>query len=201
MRAGDVALLALSNLWLTRFRAVLTTLGVVIGIGVLVSMVSFGTGVQKNVTDEIKKNDLLTTLQVLPSGLGVDDVFSGNVEALAEAGGSGPKLDDEVVDFVASIPGVVVAYPDVRLPARLRFRGAESSASLRALPAALGSLRPYDGLPHGSFFTSDSEPSIVITERILADLGYRIEGRAALDRVIDPAARLLERLGSGRLIG
>lgn len=176
MKACDLTLLALSNLWLTRFRAILTTLGVVIGIGVLVSMVSFGTGIQKNVTDEIKKNDLLTTLQVLPSGTGLDDVMSGNIEALTEPREHGIPLDDSAVESIEAIPGVVVAYPELRFPAKIRFRGRETSVNMRALPAELASVKPYNGLSHGTFFESDSEASILLSGSALEELGVAFAG-------------------------
>jgi uncharacterized membrane protein len=44
MKFQDLVSLGFSNLWKTKLRTVLTTLGVVIGIGALTSMVSFGTG-------------------------------------------------------------------------------------------------------------------------------------------------------------
>ena len=51
MNLLDMAALGLENLGRTRFRTALTVLGVVIGIGALTSMVSFGTGMQKNITE------------------------------------------------------------------------------------------------------------------------------------------------------
>ena len=52
----DLAQMAMSNLWRTKLRSSLTILGVVIGIGALSSMISFGVGMQKNLTDAFKKN-------------------------------------------------------------------------------------------------------------------------------------------------
>ena len=54
MTPPDLWRLSLENLWRTKLRSVLTTLGVVIGIGALVSMVSFGVGMQENVTSEFR---------------------------------------------------------------------------------------------------------------------------------------------------
>ena len=67
MTPSDLWRLSLENLWRTKLRSVLTTLGVVIGIGALVSMVSFGIGMQENVTSEFRENDLFTSMQVLPA--------------------------------------------------------------------------------------------------------------------------------------
>ena len=66
MRVSDMILLAFANLRRTKLRTFLTTLGVVIGIGALTSMVSFGTGMQKNITDALAANDLFTSITVTP---------------------------------------------------------------------------------------------------------------------------------------
>ncbi len=47
MRPGDHLRFALTSLWKRRLRTFLTASGVMIGIGALVSMVSFGRGMQK----------------------------------------------------------------------------------------------------------------------------------------------------------
>lgn len=56
--------LALENLWRLKLRSILTITGVMVGIGALVSMLSFGNGMQKNVSDEFQKIGLLRTMQV-----------------------------------------------------------------------------------------------------------------------------------------
>ena len=47
MKIGEMIELGFANLWRTKLRTSLTVLGVIIGIGALSSMVSFGTGVEK----------------------------------------------------------------------------------------------------------------------------------------------------------
>ena len=85
MRLDDQLQLGLANLWRTKLRTVLTTLGVMIGIGALVSMVSFGTGMQKNITQTFKENDLFTSMQVTPKKIDIEQAMSGNVEGLVES--------------------------------------------------------------------------------------------------------------------
>ncbi|HDZ23317.1 MAG TPA: hypothetical protein ENH70_02120 [Desulfobacteraceae bacterium] len=55
MKLSDYISFPISNLWSHKLRSLLTIFGVVIGIGALVSMISFGKGMQKNVTNAFKK--------------------------------------------------------------------------------------------------------------------------------------------------
>ena len=82
MNIRDLALLALSNLWRTKLRSFLTTLGVIVGIGALFSMISFGAGMEHNVTRVFRENDLFTSLQVLPKKIRMDDVLAGDIGPL-----------------------------------------------------------------------------------------------------------------------
>ena len=66
MRISDYIEQSFSNLRKKKLRTFLTTSGVMIGIGALVSMFSFGKGVQKNITDRFKELDLLNYIAVYP---------------------------------------------------------------------------------------------------------------------------------------
>ena len=52
----DILLLALRNLRQAKLRAVLTTMGVVVGVAVIVTMVSFGLGLQRNMLAGSKRS-------------------------------------------------------------------------------------------------------------------------------------------------
>ncbi len=168
MRFDDIFRLSLENLWRTRLRSALTTLGVVIGIGVLVSMVSFGTGIQKNVTEGFRESDLFTSMEVLPTEINLDDVMAGSIE-IPE--GEILPLDDEAVENLRAIPGVEIAFPEVRFPVRIKIGDREARTHLRAIPAMMADYRPFTDLPYGRFFENDDEPSIILGQRFLRDLG------------------------------
>jgi hypothetical protein len=51
MTLTDLIIMARQNLWRTRLRTLLTLIGVIIGIGALIAMVSFGIGLEKNITE------------------------------------------------------------------------------------------------------------------------------------------------------
>lgn len=54
MKFYDYTQLALTSLWQSKLSTLLTVLGVIIGVGALTSMISYGTGMQKNITDSFK---------------------------------------------------------------------------------------------------------------------------------------------------
>jgi putative ABC transport system permease protein len=171
VRFGDLFQLSLENLWRTKLRSGLTTLGVIIGIGVLVSMVSFGTGVQKNVTDQLRENDLFTSMEVLPTRVDLEDVMSGNFETPDE---DAPPLDDEVLRKIGGLPGVEIAYPDIRFPVKIRLGEREARTNLRAIPASMGAFKPLSEIPFGRFFETDDEPSVVLSRKVLQNLDIRL---------------------------
>lgn len=187
MTFRDLTLIAFDNLRRTRLRTFLTTLGVVIGIGVLVSMVSFGSGVQRNVTETFRKNQLFTTLRVLPVEIDLEEAIGGNLSEMADAA----VLDQTVLDSILNIPGVVMAYPEVRFPVIIRLGERETRAQLAGLPVELGEYPPFDEVPYGRYFRTDSDSMLIVTQSVLADLGLRVaEERASSTReeVMDLAA-------------
>jgi len=171
MNFTDMIFLGFSNLWRTKLRTLLTTLGVIIGIGALTSMVSFGTGMQKNITDTFVNNDLFTSITVTPKKVNLDEMASGNVDVgqLAESyKAEGKPLTDSLLEAIRKIPGVELAYPNLEFPAKVKLKDDSSTFTVCALPAAIRQYKPYNNLLAGSFFDSDSSTGIVIREETLS---------------------------------
>src|SRR6476469_9006830 len=70
MNLLDILHLAVRNLRQARLRAVLTTMGVIVGVAVIVTMVSFGLGLQKNMLARFKALDLFNEMSVFGKSLG-----------------------------------------------------------------------------------------------------------------------------------
>src|ERR671919_894691 len=66
----DILHLALRNLRQAKLRAILTTMGVIVGVAVIVTMVSFGLGLQSNMLARFKALDLFNEIVVFGRGLG-----------------------------------------------------------------------------------------------------------------------------------
>lgn len=160
-------------------------------------MVSFGIGMQENVTKEFRDNDLFTSMQVLPASVDVGDVMSGNLEPPEHV----KALTDSAVEAIRALPAVEIAYPEIRFPVKLRLMGKEAKTNLQALPAAMGDYMPFSELEYGSFFESDSDSVAVLTDRMLRDLGFRLEGEPADTRPGEPDAVELVTISADSVIG
>ena len=175
MNLLDMIFLAFSNLWRTKLRTLLTTLGVIIGIGALTSMVSFGTGMQKNITDTFESNDLFTSITVTSKKVDLDEIVSGNVGEMTEAlNRESTPLTDSILQAIRDLDGVELAYPNMEFPVRLNLLGDSSSTRLQALPAGIAKHKPFTELLAGSFFENDSANVIVLREEILSKLNIKL---------------------------
>ena len=171
MKFRDAVEFSLTSLRKRRLRTLLTASGVMIGIGALVSMISFGKGMQRNVTEAFKASDLFTTLMVMPGG---PDVPSrdpdGSGRTASSAGRRDAVLDDAAVAEIARIPGVRLAYPDVNFPARVSLGEKEEFRLVQVVPAVIavsGALQ----IGWGKAYASDDEEGVVVSQSLLRRLG------------------------------
>ena len=170
MRISDYIEQSFSNLWKKKLRTFLTIFGVVIGIGALVSMISFGKGVQKNVTDTFMELELFNYVFVYPrSEDSQTDESSQEPNTPEKASRQVRLLDDDFLREVTKIKGVEWAVPEVRFPAMIRFRQNEEFSLIQVLPADIcesGLIR----LRAGRFYTSDDENALIISDSLLRRL-------------------------------
>src|SRR5215467_4419817 len=66
----DLLKLAFRNLREAKLRATLTSMGVIVGVAVIVTMVSFGLGLQRNMLSRFRALDLFNEISVFGKGLG-----------------------------------------------------------------------------------------------------------------------------------
>jgi len=191
----DLLKLGMENLWQSKLRTALTILGVVVGIGALTSMVSFGTGMQKNVIDAFKKNDLFSSLYITPAKIDLEDMASGDVGNLMRSVRT--PLTDSTLMSILSVEGVQVAFPEIRFPVKLRFKGRETRTHLQALPVSVGGYPPFDRLQSGRFFRDDTCSEVVVSWNELRELGLpgfkdgTGEGAAAADTLLGCAVEIV----------
>lgn len=176
MNISDMTRMGFYNLWRTRLRTALTILGVVIGIGALTSMVSFGTGMQKNFTDAIKKSDLFTSLHITPGEINFEELSHGDISGIGEMIENEPEpLNDSILRLILKIPGVTLAFPEETFPARIMLNDNENSINIQPLPIQMGNYYPFNELLGGSFFPNDSSNSIILTWETLRNLDYIVD--------------------------
>src|SRR5512139_2490918 len=164
MRFGDAVGFALSSLRKRRLRTFLTAAGVTIGIGALVCMISFGKGMQKNVTKAFKSADLFNSLMVMPGGPSeaVGDPDEPGARRPVPAAKTGAVLDDAAVAKILKIPGVLTAYPEINFPALVGLEGKEEFRLVQIVPAAVAA-PPAVRVKWGRPYTTDDEAGVIVS--------------------------------------
>jgi len=180
MRISDYIEQACGNLWKKKLRTFLTTGGVVIGIGALVSMFAFGQGVQQNIKNQFEEMDLLNYINVSAKHDPRRNRFGSDPDARwadaepNEPAGDGRQrvevLDDDFIDEVMQIEGVEAAFPEMRFPAQIRLGQKEQFTLVQVVTArACGS--ELVQLRSGQPYTSDDPNEAMISDSLLRRLG------------------------------
>lgn len=103
MLVSDVLRLATRMFRTNRSRTILTILGISVGIGAILFLVSFGYGLQVMILDQITTSDALLSL----------DVDTGDLDNL--------KLDQNALDTIKKMPGIEKISPLVSTRAQMRI--------------------------------------------------------------------------------
>lgn len=170
MTASDLLRISMRNLWRTRLRSSLTILGVMIGIGALVSMVSFGSGMEKNVTDSISSSGLFSKITITPMRIDMERPL----DALADTSTSHRALDDSLLIEIRKMSGVESAYGEIQQPAKVALRGNETTVNYTGIDMGLRSEYTANVLDAGTFFSADTMPEAIITAGLLRRLKIKL---------------------------
>ncbi|CAN5871833.1 ABC transporter permease [soil metagenome] len=182
----DILHLALRNLRQAKLRAVLTTMGVIVGVAVIVTMVSFGLGLQGNMLSRFKALDLFSEIRVFGQSL-------GSMAATAKDQGAGRSnepserrqgrlrpdnpptriLDDTAVAEIAKIAGVAYVEPHISFVVYVRSNGRVSTQFASGVAVPNSSSR-FQELVAGKMISSSNTDEVVVSERFAKDFGYEI---------------------------
>lgn len=135
-----------------KLRTFLTVLGISVGIGTTLFLVSLGYGMQKILLEKIAKSDALLTL----------DVTSTNTKLI--------KIDQKVLSDFQNIPNVEEVSPLRIFTSQLKINNTTSNVTLNTIKGSffrLGGIELLKGKP----FQADKEPSIVLSSGALISLG------------------------------
>jgi ABC-type antimicrobial peptide transport system permease subunit len=188
MKFSDILRLALRNLRESRLRATLTTVGVVVGVAVIITMVSFGLGLQRNAVQRFKDLDLFNEITV--TGRSLDSLVStalagGNKsepdedERRQRRGEGGNRnasdatrvLDDAAIKEIGAQPGVASVEPSVDLMVYVR---ANNRLKLRSVGGALvpNQASRFKNFSAGRMIASADANEAVVDESFLKAFGY-----------------------------
>ena len=153
MRFSQIIYLSLRNLLVHRSRTILTVVGVIIGIGAIVILVSIGYGLQKMVTEEVTKFDAFSII----------DVSTGESSVV--------KLNDENKDKFSDISAVESVGTEADLAGKVKFGSSVTDVVFYAVDE---NYKDYLHLntDSGRFVDySKEEPEIVLSSAITDLLG------------------------------
>ena len=116
--------LALTAVWRNKTRAMLTTLGVIIGVASVIAMVAIGAGAQKRIAEQLESMGT-NSLVIRPGSITHGGVRTG--------AGTTTSLTREDADAIKQVPGVIAVAPSVRSSVQLRYRGTNWGTSIEGV--------------------------------------------------------------------
>ena len=156
---------ALRALLANKLRSALTMLGIVIGVGSVVALLSVGTGAQASITGQISN-----------IGANVITVYSGtrnNSAPSGAGGGATAALTYEEAQDLAGLPGVAAVSPQVQSRQTLKYQSSQTSAQVVGVEPDYATVHP-DQLDHGRFISAGDVTSksrvAVVGSQIVTDL-------------------------------
>ena len=175
----DILHLALRNLRQAKLRAILTTMGVVVGVAVIVTMMSFGLGLQRNMLDRFKALDFFNEIQVFGQGLstlaGLDRSSRGPEGERRDDRRSDRSptriLDDAGVKQIAAIPGVAYVEPSVNFNVFVRANGKLRSSYVGGANIPNAATR-FQHFAAGKMISSPDAGEAVVSERFIREFGF-----------------------------
>jgi putative ABC transport system permease protein len=189
----DILHLALRNLRQAKLRATLTTMGVIVGVAVIVTMMSFGLGLQRNMLDRFKALDFFNEVQVFGQGLstlaGLDRSSRGPEGERRNDRRSDRSptriLDDAGIKEIAAIPGVAYVEPSVSFNVFVRSNGKLRSSFVGGANIPNAATR-FQHFAAGKMISSPTAGEAVVSERFIREFGY--------DKPADAIGKTLELL-------
>ncbi len=117
MKLFDTLGIALRNLLRRKLRAVLTVLGMVIGVAAIVVMISLGIGINEYFEESYSEMGDLTVIDVVNYRTNYTETAGGTMVSMSD---EEIILDNKAVDAIKKIDGVVAVMPMLRSYAQLK---------------------------------------------------------------------------------
>lgn len=172
MNFFDLINMARQNLWRTKLRTSLTLIGVIIGIGALISMVSFGVGIEDNIVNTFKTNDLFTSLTITSKAANFGPDRNRNKNKIVEA--PAIPLNDSLIEILQKNPNIAIAYPKINTPVKAVLKNDTIASNTGCLPIKMATYPPYNDLYFGNYFSSDSAKEVIVSLPFLESFGLKV---------------------------
>ena len=148
MNPGEYLRLAFRALATNKLRSALTMLGIIIGVGAVITLLSVGRGVQNLVTDQLQSVGT-NLLFVVPGSL---EESNGPRGGSASNAAELTLADAEAIADPLQAPDVTQVAPEVISPASVSFGGTTLNLSISGVTPAYEDVRNFP-VAYGSFIT------------------------------------------------
>ncbi len=167
MLFGEIVIVALQSIRANLFRAALTMLGIIIGVGAVITMLAAGAGAQKRIDDQIAAlgANILT--------VNAAQFFAGGISRDRQT-----LVVDDVDALIADTRHIDAVVPEMQNRGQLKLDNMNTNARLIGTTAEYAEVFNYK-LSHGRFFTpaEDEQRSRVVV--LGADIPERLEADPA----------------------
>jgi putative ABC transport system permease protein len=195
MKFRDLAELAWRNLREALLRNSLTTMGIAVGVASLVAMLSLGVGLQELASKRLSRSGLFDAIIVAPRA---------NFRGFARQGranftpGEPPRqLDEQARQAIERLPNVVEAYPDIRFPTEIRYRGSPYPAVVAGMPQSVQTGGAFDGMK-GTFFSGPTADEAILQIEFARELSQQTDTLIGREIVLRYAERQALPAASGQ---
>ncbi len=186
---------ALRALLANKLRSALTMLGIVIGVGSVVALLSVGTGAQSSITSQISN-----------IGANVITVYSGTRNSSAPSGAGGgatAPLTYEESQQLNGLEGVAAVSPQVQSRQTLKYQSSQTSVQVVGVEPDYATVHP-DQLDHGRFISAadvtNKSRVAVVGSQVVTDLfgGLDPVGKSIkINGILFQVVGVLKEQGSG----
>lgn len=160
---SESILIALAGLKANKLRAMLTMLGIIIGVGAVIAMVSIGMGV---------KDKVATSIAGLGSNLLVVTPGASNAGGSRQAAGSSITLSEkDALAIAQEVPGINLVAPAVSRSYQVVFGNQNWTTSVQGTTPDIQGIRNYN-VEEGAFFTSqdvETRARVAVLGKTVAD--------------------------------
>lgn len=156
--------LAFKNLFFKRTRTILTVVGVVIGIGSIIFLISFGFGLQDLVSRQVIGSQSVQTI----------DVTSPQSKIL--------KLNQDAIDRMQSIDGVSTVTKTYTLAGKVKMQSSETETVLYGADKKYVDLTNLNFL-HGKSLDDTKQDQTIVNSSLIKVLGLKNESDALNEKI------------------
>ena len=156
MKATDVLEYAYTDFTSSKFKTMMSSLGIIIGVLAIVAMLTLGDGLYSGISAQF--GDLeLDTMVVLPMGM---EAMSGQAAAKPPA-----RLTDRDVALILGTPGVKEVYPEISSGAQATFKGVNRTLSVSGvMPQYMG--QAQEQVDKGRYLSPSDTNAVVLGSKV-----------------------------------